>query len=101
MSAWMESTPGITKLWQKARARGEPLPAALVVGGPPVIAFAAVQKLPYDLDELAVAGGLVGAPIGMVRCQTVDLLVPAESEIVIEGLIDTRWLEPQAPVRGS
>jgi 4-hydroxy-3-polyprenylbenzoate decarboxylase len=62
-----------------------------------VIAFAAVQKLPYDLDELAVAGGLVGAPIQMVRCRTVDLLVPAESEIVVEGRIDTRWLEPEAP----
>jgi UbiD family decarboxylase len=97
MNASLELSPGIYEHWQKARARGEPLPAALVVGGPPVIAFAAVQKLPYDLDELAVAGGLVGAPIGMVRCQTVDLVVPAESEIVIEGLIDTRWLEPEAP----
>jgi UbiD family decarboxylase len=97
MNASIELTPGIYQHWQKAKARGEPLPAALVVGGPPVIAFAAVQKLPYDLDELAVAGGLVGAPINMVRCRTVDLLVPAESEIVIEGLIDTRWLEPEAP----
>jgi UbiD family decarboxylase len=97
MNASIELTPGIYQHWQKAKARGEALPAALVVGGPPVIAFAAVQKLPYDLDELAVAGGLVGAPINMVRCRTVDLLVPAESEIVIEGLIDTRWLEPEAP----
>ncbi|HEY7067300.1 MAG TPA: UbiD family decarboxylase [Chloroflexota bacterium] len=97
MNASIELTPGIYQHWLKAKARGEPLPAALVVGGPPVIAFAAVQKLPYDLDELAVAGGLVGAPINMVRCRTVDLLVPAESEIVVEGLIDTRWLEPEAP----
>lgn len=97
MNASLELAPGIYHHWQKARARGEPLPAAIVVGGPPVIAFAAVQKLPYDLDELAVAGGLVGAPINMVRCKTVDLVVPAESEIVIEGFIDTRWLEPEAP----
>jgi UbiD family decarboxylase len=97
MNASLELSPGIYQHWLKARARGEPLPAALVVGGPPVVAFAAVQKLPYDLDELAVAGGLVGSPINMVRCQTVDLLVPAESEIVIEGYIDTRWLGPEAP----
>ncbi len=97
MNASLELAPGIYQHWLKAKARGEPLPAALVVGGPPVVAFAAVQKLPYDLDELAVAGGLVGAPINMVRCKTVDLLVPAESEIVIEGYIDTRWLEPEAP----
>jgi len=45
------------------------------------------------LDELAVAG----APINVVRAKTVDLLVPAEAEIVIEGLIDTKFLEPEAP----
>jgi 4-hydroxy-3-polyprenylbenzoate decarboxylase len=97
LNASLELSPGIYQHWLKARARGEPLPAAIVIGGPPVVAFAAVQKLPYDLDELAVAGGLVGSPIRVVRCQTVDLLVPAESEIVIEGYIDTRWLEPEAP----
>src|SRR6476660_2193488 len=97
MNPSVELRAGIYAHWQACKARGEPLPCAVVVGGPPVIAFAAVQKLPYDLDELAVAGGLVGSPINMVRCRTVDLLVPAEAEIVIEGLIDTRWLEPEAP----
>ena len=42
-----------------------------------------------DVDELHVAGGLVGAPINVVKAKTVDLLVPAEAEIVIEGFIDT------------
>jgi 4-hydroxy-3-polyprenylbenzoate decarboxylase len=97
MNASLDLAPGIYQHWLKAKARGEPLPAAIVIGGPPVVAFAAVQKLPYDLDELAVAGGLVGGPINMVHCRTVDLVVPAESEIVIEGLLDTRWLEPEAP----
>jgi 4-hydroxy-3-polyprenylbenzoate decarboxylase len=49
------------------------------------------------LDEVRVAGGLAGGPINVTRCKTVDLLVPAESEIVIEGLIDTEFLEPEAP----
>jgi 4-hydroxy-3-polyprenylbenzoate decarboxylase len=49
------------------------------------------------MDELHVAGGLVGAPINVVKAKTVDLLVPAEAEIVIEGLIDTEYLEPEAP----
>jgi 4-hydroxy-3-polyprenylbenzoate decarboxylase len=44
-----------------------------------------------------VAGGLVGAPINVVKTKTVDLFVPAEAEIVIEGYIDTEWLEPEAP----
>jgi 4-hydroxy-3-polyprenylbenzoate decarboxylase len=50
-----------------------------------------------DLDELAVAGALAGSPINVVRAKTVDLLVPAEAEIVIEGLINTELLEPEAP----
>ncbi len=49
------------------------------------------------MDELFVAGGLAGCPINVVKAKTVDLLVPAEAEIVIEGLIDTEWLEPEAP----
>jgi 4-hydroxy-3-polyprenylbenzoate decarboxylase len=44
-----------------------------------------------------VAGGLAGAPINAVRARTVDLVVPAESEIVIEGEIDTQYVEPEAP----
>jgi 4-hydroxy-3-polyprenylbenzoate decarboxylase len=46
---------------------------------------------------MAVAGGLVGAPIRTVRCKTVDLMVPADAEIVIEGLIDIELLEPEGP----
>src|SRR5262249_1377769 len=49
------------------------------------------------LDEVAVAGAIAGGPINVVRAKTVDLLVPAESEIVIEGLINTALLEPEAP----
>jgi 4-hydroxy-3-polyprenylbenzoate decarboxylase len=73
------------------------MPCAVVVGCPPLVSYAAVTKLPEDLDELAVAGGLAGAPINVVRGKTVDLLVPAEAEIVVEGLIDTEFLEPEAP----
>ena len=46
---------------------------------------------------MAVAGGLAGRPIPMARCVTVDLDVPADAEIVIEGLIDPAVLEPEAP----
>src|SRR5262249_16732151 len=55
------------------------------------------QKVPETLDELHVAGGLVGSPINVVKAKTVDLLVPAEAEIVVEGFIDTEYLEPEAP----
>ncbi|MGC1879786.1 MAG: UbiD family decarboxylase, partial [Pseudolabrys sp.] len=55
------------------------------------------QKLPVDQDEMAVAGGLAGSPIRIVKAATVDLHVPADAEIVIEGLIDSEWLEPEGP----
>jgi 4-hydroxy-3-polyprenylbenzoate decarboxylase len=79
------------------RKRGEKLPAAVILGAPPCVAFTSAQKVPESLDELHVAGALVGMPINVVRAKTVDLLVPAEAEIVVEGLIDTEYLEPEAP----
>src|SRR5882757_1173919 len=97
MNPSVELRAGIFAHWQKCKARGEPLPCAVVVGCPPVVSYASVQKLPENLDELAVAGGLAGGPINVTRARTVDLLVPAEAEIVIEGLINTELLEPEAP----
>ena len=97
MNPSVELRAGIFAHWEKCKARGEPLPCAVVVGCPPVISYASVQKMPENLDELAVAGALAGGPINVVRAKTVDLLVPAEAEIVIEGLIDTELLEPEAP----
>jgi len=73
------------------------MPAAVVLSGPPCVAFTSSQKVPERLDELAVAGGLVGAPVNVVRAKTVDLLVPAEAEIVVEGYIITEDLDPEAP----
>jgi len=81
----------------KYQKRGEPMPCAIVLGCPPYVAFMGPQKLPIGVDEIAVAGGLAGGPINIVRARTVDLMIPAESELVIEGLIDTEYLEPEAP----
>jgi len=84
--------------YRKHRARGDrKMPVAIVLGCPPAVAFMGPQKLPIDVDEVGVAGGLVGAPINMVKARTVDLLVPAEAELVIEGQIDTEMLEPEGP----
>ena len=83
--------------WLKYRERREKMPIAIVIGCAPVVMFTGPQKLAIDMDELAVAGGVVGAPIRMTRCRTIALEVPADSEIVIEGLIDPDVLEPEAP----
>ncbi len=83
--------------WQKYRKLKKPMPIAIVVGAAPVVVFTGPQKLPIDCDEMAVAGGLAGAPIRVVKGATVDLDVPADAEFVIEGLIDPELLEPEGP----
>jgi 4-hydroxy-3-polyprenylbenzoate decarboxylase len=83
--------------WQKYRELGRPMPCAIVVGCAPAVLFTGPQKLPVDQDEMTVAGGLTGKAVEIVRCKTVDLTVPADAEIVIEGIIDTELLEPEGP----
>ncbi len=82
--------------WQKCKTKGIPLEAALVIGAPPPVAYTAPARVPFSVSELDIAGGLAGSPIEVVRCKTVDLLVPAHAEIVIEGEISTEFLEPEA-----
>ena len=83
--------------WKKHNRRGQPMPCAIVVGCAPVAMFTGGMKLAADLDEIAVAGALAGAPIRMAKAVTVDLNVPADAEIVVEGLIDPDLLEPEGP----
>ena len=68
-----------------------------MVGCAPIVMFTGPQKLAIDVDEMAVAGGAAGEAIRMTRCRTIDLDVPADAEIVVEGLIDCDVLEPEAP----
>jgi 4-hydroxy-3-polyprenylbenzoate decarboxylase len=93
----LELGQGIYVHWEKYRARQEKMPAALCIGGVPAISYVAAQKLNYDVDEFAVAGGLVKAPIRVAQAKTVPLMVPADAEIIIEGYISTEFLEPEAP----
>src|SRR5262252_8220554 len=83
--------------WLKYREMRRRMPIAIVIGCAPVVMFTGPQKLAVDLDELGVAGALAGAPIRTAKAVTVDLDVPADSEIVIEGEIDPERLEPEAP----
>lgn len=83
--------------WLKCKSRGIPLQAALIIGASPNIGLVAPAKVPYDVDEYAVAGGLAGEPVELVKCKTVDIEVPANAEIVIEGELPTDTLEREAP----
>jgi len=83
--------------WLKYRERREPMPCAIVIGCAPAVMYTGPQKLSLNQDEMAVAGGAVGAPIRTAKAVTIDLEVPADAEIVIEGLIDSDLLEPEGP----
>ncbi|MDB5508219.1 MAG: Carboxylase [Hyphomicrobiales bacterium] len=97
MNPSVELRAGIYAHWLKYKKMGKPMPCAVVLGCPPAVSYTSVQKLAEGIDEMAVAGGLAGAPIDVVKARTVDLMVPAQAEIVIEGFIDTQFLEPEAP----
>ena len=81
--------------WQSARRRAEELPLAVVIGATPNVMLVGSAGIPYGVDELAVAGGIAGEPMELVRCQTIPLEVPAHAEIVIEGMMSTRVMEPR------
>jgi UbiD family decarboxylase len=71
----------------KAERMGRPLEMAVVIGAPEPVVMAAGSGYPGGCDEYELAGALCGSAVPLIRCKTVDLEVPAESEIVIEGLI--------------
>lgn len=83
--------------WLKYQKLGQAMPCAIIVGCAPVVAFTGPQKLGIDEDEMAVAGGLAGRAMRVTRAKTVDLEIPADAEIVVEGFIDTQMLEPEGP----
>ncbi len=76
--------------YRKYRARAEKMPLAIVLGGEPVLPYAATCPLPPDVSELLFAGFLQGGGIELVPAKTIPLSVPAHAEIVIEG-----WVDPQ------
>ncbi|MEQ8833707.1 MAG: menaquinone biosynthesis decarboxylase [Miltoncostaeaceae bacterium] len=73
------------------------VPVAVAIGSHPATTYAATAPLPPGLDEMMLAGFLREKSVEMVRCRTVDLEVPAESEIVLEGYVDATDLRPEGP----
>lgn len=83
--------------FRKAKEMGRPLEMAVILGATPAIGLVSVSKIPYGEEEYGVAGGIARRPIELVRCETVDLEVPAYAEIVLEGEIPTDVREPEGP----
>lgn len=87
----------LTLYHEKAEKMGQPLEAAMLIGTPSTAFLTAASPLPYDTDELEVAAQLSGKPIPMRKCRHIDLEVPAETEIVIEGRFLPNERRPEGP----
>ena len=84
--------------WLKIKQQGKPfLEAAVVIGMGPSVLFGGVHSGSLEEDEFAVAGGLEGKAIPLVKCKTIDLEVPADCEYVIEGIVPTDEFHEEGP----
>ncbi len=85
--------------YRSARARSGTgkLDVAVAIGSDPATALAGILPVPPDLDEFMFSGFLRREPVEMVQCETVDLEVPANSEIVLEGFVDLAELRTEGP----
>lgn len=76
---------------------GKPLQVAVALGGDPALTFAAISPLPPGIDEMLFAGFLRREGVRMTKAKTVDLSVPADAEIVIEGYVDPNERQLEGP----
>ncbi len=67
---------------------GLKMPVAVAIGTEPVVTYAATAPMPRGIDELLLAGLIRKTPVRLVKCKTVDMWVPADAEIVLEGYVD-------------
>ncbi|WP_390898459.1 UbiD family decarboxylase domain-containing protein [Streptomyces angustmyceticus] len=74
------------------------MPFALVQGGEPALPFISGMPLPDGVEEAGYLGALLGEPLELVRCETVDLQVPASAEIVIEGHLSVERTGIEGPM---
>jgi 4-hydroxy-3-polyprenylbenzoate decarboxylase len=83
---WQRHKVG-SRHYAEYEAQGKDIPVAVVLGSDPALTYAATAPLPDEIDELAFTGFLRKKPVELVKCKTVDLEVPADAEIVIEGIV--------------
>ena len=83
--------------WLERQGKGRRMDVAVAIGADPVTMLAGVLPLPEDLDEFLFAGFLRQEAVELVKCETVDLEVPAHAEIVLEGYVDLDDIRTEGP----
>jgi 4-hydroxy-3-polyprenylbenzoate decarboxylase len=92
-------TQGWGQHFIKRGLKPEPMPVAIVYGWHDVLPFCAASCFPRNVSEWDMMGAVLGEPVELVRCETVDLEVPASAELVVEGFVDPdpATFEPEGP----
>ena len=80
-----------------SKDKGEKIPTAIIIGGDPATIFSSIAPVPEGLDKFLFAGITRKKGIKMVKCKTIDLEVPANAEIVLEGYVDPQDLRDEGP----
>jgi 4-hydroxy-3-polyprenylbenzoate decarboxylase len=83
--------------WLERQGKGRRMDVAVAIGADPATMLAGILPLPEDLDEFLFAGFLRKEPVELVKCETVDLEVPANAEIVLEGYVDLDDIRVEGP----
>jgi 4-hydroxy-3-polyprenylbenzoate decarboxylase len=83
--------------WLERQGKGRRMEVAVAIGADPATMLAGILPLPADLDEFLFAGFLRREPVELMRCLTVDLDVPAQAEIVLEGYVDLDDIRTEGP----
>jgi 2,5-furandicarboxylate decarboxylase 1 len=97
MGASLHSRGDLWNFQRRQEANHKALEVAVAIGVHPAIFIAAATQLPIDEDELELAGGLIGEAVPVVPAETVDLMVPANAEMVLEGYIEADAREDEGP----
>ncbi len=100
LAVWSEPGPASSLLSEYALRQAR-MPVAVCLGGDPSVQLATAAPVPAAVDPLALAGLLREKPLDAVPCRSIDLFVPAESDIVIEGIIDTAMIQPRTAPRNN
>lgn len=95
------ATPPLSNFLKKADEKGEPLEIAIAIGLDPITFFSSVIWAPEGIDKFDIAGGLAKSPIELVKCESVDLEVPASAEVVLEGYLTPNKRVPEGPLGES
>lgn len=93
----MSEVSHINYIYSKYESHNERMPIAITIGHHPAFYLGVLSFVPYGIDEYGVAGALMGEPLQLAKCKTVDLEVPASAEVVIEGYVDPVERKLEAP----